>query len=152
MYHWKKPARKEICPVQMHTPQTVKLMTLCVLLHFKLTLWCNNKNNIFFIKSTRKMWAGNVAYMGRGILRVLVVKPEWKKPLSRRRNRWEDNIRINFQKSGCGGMDFIKLAANCEFNKIGTTAKHFIITLKIVIDEYIFRPFRWSSLGLHSRG
>jgi len=36
-------------------------------------------------------------------------KPEGKRPLGRQRHRWEDNIKMDFQKVGCGGMDWIKL-------------------------------------------
>jgi hypothetical protein len=42
--------------------------------------------------------------------RVLVGKPEVKRQLGRPRNRWEDNIRMDFQEVGCGGMDWIGLA------------------------------------------
>ena len=57
-------------------------------------------------------WAGRVACMGekRGVYRVLVGKPEGKKPLGRCRHRWEDNIKMDLQKVGCGGMDWIDLA------------------------------------------
>jgi len=57
-------------------------------------------------------WAGHVAHMGerRGIYRVLVGKPEGKTPLGRTRHRWEDNIKMDLQEVGCGGMDWIKLA------------------------------------------
>ena len=37
-------------------------------------------------------------------------KPEGKRPLGRPRRRWEDNIKIDLQEVGCGGMDLIKLA------------------------------------------
>ena len=37
-------------------------------------------------------------------------KPEAKKPLGRPRRRWEDNIKMDFQKVGCGVMDWIGLA------------------------------------------
>jgi hypothetical protein len=46
----------------------------------------------------------------RGVYRVLVVKPEGKGPLGRPRHRWEDNIRMDLQEVGCGGMDWIGLA------------------------------------------
>jgi hypothetical protein len=46
----------------------------------------------------------------RGVYRVLVGKPEGKRPLGRPRLRWEDNIRIDLQEVGCGGMDWIGLA------------------------------------------
>ena len=41
--------------------------------------------------------------------RVLVRKPEGKRPLGRPRRRWEDNIQIDLQEVGCGGMDWIEL-------------------------------------------
>jgi len=49
-------------------------------------------------------WVGHVAYMGvrRGAYRVLVGKPEGKKPLERTRHTWEDNIKMDFQEVGCG--------------------------------------------------
>jgi len=47
---------------------------------------------------------------GRGMYRVLMGKPEGKRPLGRPRRRWEDNIKRDLQEVGCGGMDWIKLA------------------------------------------
>jgi hypothetical protein len=48
------------------------------------------------IKSRRMRWAGQVARMGgRGVYRVLVLKPDGKRPLGRLRHRWEDNIMMN---------------------------------------------------------
>ena len=41
--------------------------------------------------------------------RILVGKPEGKRPLGRRRRRWEDNIRMDLQEVGCGGMYWIEL-------------------------------------------
>ena len=49
---------------------------------------------------------------GRGVCRVSVGKPEGKKPLGRRRNRWEDNIMMGIQEVRLGGMDWIKVAQN----------------------------------------
>jgi len=51
------------------------------------------------IKS-RMRWAGHVARMGetRGVYGVLVGKPEGKRPLGRRRLRWEDNIKMDLQE------------------------------------------------------
>ena len=46
----------------------------------------------------------------RGVYRVLVGKPEGKRPLGRPRLRWEDNIRMDLQELGYGGMDWIELA------------------------------------------
>ena len=48
--------------------------------------------------------------VGRGVYRVLVGKPEGKRPLGRPRRRWEDNIKMDLQRVGCGGMDWIELA------------------------------------------
>jgi hypothetical protein len=42
--------------------------------------------------------------------RVLVGKPEGKRPLGRPRCRWDDNIKVDLQEVGCGGMDWIELA------------------------------------------
>jgi len=41
----------------------------------------------------------------RGVFRVLVGKPEGKRPLGRTRRRWEDNIKMYLQEVGCGDMD-----------------------------------------------
>jgi len=46
----------------------------------------------------------------RGVDRVLVGKPEGKRPLGRPRRRWEDNIKMDLQDVRCGGVDWIKLA------------------------------------------
>ena len=42
---------------------------------------------------------------GRGVYRVLVGKPEGKRPLGRRRRRWEEIIKMDLQEVGSGGMD-----------------------------------------------
>ena len=57
-------------------------------------------------------WARHVAHMGEGrvVYRVLVGKPEGKRPLGRPIRRWEDNINMDLQKVGCGAMDWIELA------------------------------------------
>ena len=49
-------------------------------------------------------WAGHVARMGeeRGAYRVLLGKPEGKRPLGRPRRRWANNIRMDLQEAGCG--------------------------------------------------
>ena len=53
-----------------------------------------------------------MARMGerRGVYRVFVGKPEGKRPLCRPRRRWEDNIKMDLQEVGCGGVDLIELA------------------------------------------
>ena len=50
----------------------------------------------------------------RDVCRVLVWKPEGKRPLGRHRRRWEDNIKMGIQEVGCGGMDWIELAQDRE--------------------------------------
>jgi hypothetical protein len=46
----------------------------------------------------------------RGVYRVLLGKPEGKRPLGRPRLRWEDNIMMVLHKVGCGGIDWVELA------------------------------------------
>ena len=47
-------------------------------------------------------------------IQVLVGKPEGKILLGRFRRRWDDNIKMNFQEVGCGGMDWIELAQDMD--------------------------------------
>ena len=64
------------------------------------------------VKSRRMRWAGYVARMGedRVVHRVLVGKPEGKRPLGRPRRRWEDNIKMDLQEvGGCRG-DWMEMA------------------------------------------
>jgi len=67
----------------------------------------SSPNIVRVIKSRRMSWARRVARMGekRGAYRVLVGKPEGKRPLGRPRHRWVDNIRMDLQEMGCGYMD-----------------------------------------------
>jgi hypothetical protein len=55
----------------------------------------------------RFRWAGHVRRMGErfGVNRVLVRKPEEKRPLGKTERRWEDNIKMGLQEVGCWGMD-----------------------------------------------
>jgi hypothetical protein len=46
----------------------------------------------------------------RGLYRVLVGKPEGKRPLGRPRRRWEDNIKIDIQEVECEGLDWLGVA------------------------------------------
>ena len=61
------------------------------------------------IKWRRMRWAGHVARMGeeRGLYKVLLGKPEGRRPLGRPRRRWADNIRMDLQEVGCVYMDWI---------------------------------------------
>jgi hypothetical protein len=64
------------------------------------------------VKSRRMRWAGHVARMGeeRKLYKVLVGRPEGKRPLGRPRRRWEDGIRMDLREIGLGGVDWIRLA------------------------------------------
>ena len=72
----------------------------------------SSPNIVRVIKSRRMRWVGHVARMGeeRGVYRVLVGKPEGRRPLGRPRRRWADNIRTDLQEVGCVYMDWIGLA------------------------------------------
>jgi len=72
----------------------------------------SSPNIVWVIKLRRMRWAGHVAHMGegRGVYRVLVGKPEGKRPMGRPRHRWVDNIGMDLQEVGCGYMDWIGLA------------------------------------------
>ena len=82
-------------------------------------LWVNALNvNILLsrllIKSRRMRWAGHVARKeeGRGVHKVLVRKPEGKRPVGRPRRRWEDNIKIDLEDvgRGCGtGWSWLRI-------------------------------------------
>jgi hypothetical protein len=69
-------------------------------------LYCS-PNIVRVIKSGRMGWKGHVAPMRqrRGVYRVLVGKPEGKRPLGRPRPRWYYNIKMDLQRVECGGMD-----------------------------------------------
>jgi hypothetical protein len=74
-------------------------------------LYCS-PNIVRLIKSRRMRWAGHMVGMGerRAVYRVLVRKPEGRRPLGRPRGRREDNIRMDLHEAGCGGMDWTDLA------------------------------------------
>jgi hypothetical protein len=63
---------------------------------------------ITIIKSRRMRWAGHVARMGekRNVYRLLVGKPEGKRPLGRRRHRWIDNIKMNLLEIRLSVVDY----------------------------------------------
>jgi len=71
-----------------------------------------SSNIVSVVKSRRKRGAGHVTRMveRRGVYRVLVGKMEGKRTLGRPRHTWEDNIKLDLQEVGCGGMNWIELA------------------------------------------
>jgi len=76
----------------------------------------SSPNIVWVIKSRRMRWAGHVACMGeeRGVYRVLLGKPEGRRPLGRPRRRWVGNIKIDLQEVECGYMDWIGLAQDTD--------------------------------------
>jgi hypothetical protein len=68
------------------------------------------------VKSRRMRWAGHVAHMGgeRKVYKVLVGKPEGKRPLGRPRRKWGDGIRMGLREIGFGGVDWIRLAQDTD--------------------------------------
>ena len=72
----------------------------------------SSPNIVRVMKSRRMRWAGHVAGMkeGRGVHKVLVGKPEGKRPLGRRRRRWDDNIKMDLEEVGRGCGDWMELA------------------------------------------
>jgi hypothetical protein len=65
----------------------------------------SSPNIVMVIKSRRMRWAGH----GRSVYRVLVGRPEYKRPLGRLRCKWEDNINMDFREIGIDGANWIQL-------------------------------------------
>jgi hypothetical protein len=74
----------------------------------------SSPNIVRVIKSRRMRWVGHVARMGegRGVYRVLVGRPEGKRPLGRPSRSWEDNIKMDLREVGVDGANWIRLAQN----------------------------------------
>jgi hypothetical protein len=72
----------------------------------------SSPNIVRVIKSRRMRCAGHVACMGegRGVYKVLVGRPEGKRPLGRPRHRWKDNIKMDLREIGINGANWIQLA------------------------------------------
>jgi hypothetical protein len=72
------------------------------------------------VKSRGMRWVGRVSLMGedRGVHRVLVGKPEGKRPLGRLRRRWEDNIMLDLQVVGGGREDWVELAQDRDILRV----------------------------------
>jgi hypothetical protein len=71
-----------------------------------------SRNTVWVIKFRRMGLVRHIVCMGerRGVYRILVGKPEGKRPLGRPRHRWQDNTEMDLQEVGYGGMDWIELA------------------------------------------
>jgi hypothetical protein len=72
----------------------------------------SSPNIVRVIKSRRMRWAVHVARMGegRGVYRILVRRPEGKRPLGRPRHTWEDNIKMDLRETGIDGVKWIQMA------------------------------------------
>jgi hypothetical protein len=72
----------------------------------------SSPNIIRAVKSRRMRWAGHVTRMGekRGAYRILMGRPEGKRPFGRPRRSREENIKMDLQEVGCGGSDWVELA------------------------------------------
>ena len=109
-------------------------------------------NIVRVIKSRRMRWAGHVARMDeeRGVYRVLVGKPERRRPLGRPRRRWVDNIRLDLQEVGCGYIDWIGLAQDRE---IWRTLVSAVMNLRVPWNTGKFltscKPISFSRWTLH---
>ena len=87
-----------------------------VLVNEELNDLYSSRNIVQVIKSRRMGWVGHVAHMCEGgVYRVLVGKPEGKRPLGRRRRRWVDNIRMDLQRWNVGmwtGLDWPRIGTS----------------------------------------
>jgi hypothetical protein len=114
---WNESSQKESI---LHIVENMHSLQLCVLsleilqrLHHneELHRLYSSPSIIRMIKSRRMRWAGHVARMkeNRSAYRILVGKPEGKRPLGRPRHRWVDNITMDLREIGWDGVDWIGL-------------------------------------------
>ena len=104
------------------------------------------------IKSRRMRWAGHVARMGeeRGVYRVLVGKPEGKRPLGRPKRIWVDNIRMDLQEVGCGYVDWIGLAQDRDrWRTLASTVMNLRVPWNAVNFLISCKPVSFSRMTLH---
>jgi hypothetical protein len=88
-------------------------------------------NIVRVVKSRRMRWTGHVARMGedRNVNRVLVGKPEGKRPLGRPRRRWEDNIKMDLQEVGGVRGDWMELVQDRDrWRALVGTVKNFRVS------------------------
>ncbi|PNF40800.1 Surfeit locus protein 1 [Cryptotermes secundus] len=96
------------------------------------------------IKSKRMRWAGHVTRMEktRNAYRILVGKPEGKRPLGRPRRRWVDNIKMDLREIGWDGMDWIDLAKDRDqWRALVNTAMNLRLRMLIIKEEDVTRVF-----------
>jgi hypothetical protein len=94
-------------------PKRDEVMRQCRKLHSRELQNLNSSpDTIRQIKSRRIRWAGHVARKGEGrnVYRVLMGKPEGKRPLGRPRCRWENGIKMDLREIGWGSVEWIHLA------------------------------------------
>jgi hypothetical protein len=82
----------------------INYITIIKVVSVLLTIYCLGDK----IKKNEMGGARSMYGERRGICKVLVRKPEGKRPLGRPRHRWDDNIKMDQQEVGCGDMDWIK--------------------------------------------
>jgi hypothetical protein len=102
----------------------------------------SSPNIVRVIKSRRMRWAGHVARMGegRGAYRVLVGRPESKRPLGRPRHRWEDSIKMDLGEIGINGANRIQLAQDrVQWRAFVITVMNLREESGISFDELIFK-------------
>jgi hypothetical protein len=104
----------------------------------------SSPNVVRVIKSRRMRWAGHVACMGegRGVYRVLVGRPEGKRPVGRPRRRWEDNIKLDLREIGIDRLNWIQLAQDMvqwrpSLNTVMEPSNN-ILNFKLLRSRYIF--------------
>ena len=71
-------------------------------------------NVLYSSHSILRVIKSRMRWEGRGVYRVLVGKPEGKRPLGRPRRRWEDNIEMDLEEVGCRNVDCIELSQDRE--------------------------------------
>jgi hypothetical protein len=101
----------------------------------------SSPNIIRQIKSRRMRWAGHEAHMGeeRNVYKVLMGKPEGKRPLERPRRRWEDGIRMDLREIGLRSVDWIQVAQDrYRWRALVNTAMNF----RVLISRNVRSPLQ----------
>ncbi|KAJ4440722.1 hypothetical protein ANN_08870 [Periplaneta americana] len=101
------------------------------------------------IKSRRLRWAGHVARMGEftNAYRVLVGRPEGKRPLGRPRRRWEDNIKMDLREVGYDDREWINLAQAGGKRPSGRPRRRWEDNIKMDLREVGYDDREWINLA-----